>query len=287
MRFMDVDLSSYSFANWLRLQPVVHLLKSVRYRVIDRGYRKRPARSQELGACSTPGDNLLISIGFDDAELIGWQSQLVKRYVPSVDFIVVDNSASDAGARSIRDACIEHGCGYVRAPENPWQGAGSRSHALALNWALDNVVKVRRPLAFGFIDADMFPLEETNPFEPLKRQDFYGVVRYAESRWFMWAGFCFFRTALLEKYALDFSQAWFLGLDSGGANWNILYRHYPGPGEQLETSFFPFKPGLEISEGPLQKCGSWIHEVGGMGRRDLRTEKRQTLRRLLKPHLET
>lgn len=228
-----------------------------------------------------------MSIGFEDAELISWQCQLIKRYVPSAEFIVVDNSTSDAGARSIRNACVKHGCGYVQAPKNPWQKPGSRSHALALNWSLDNLVKVREPPAFGFIDADMFPLAKTDPFEALNRQDFYGVVRYVGSRWFLWAGFCFFRTALLRRYDLDFSQAWFLGLDSGGANWNALYKYYPGPGEQMETSFFPFRPGLNVSEGPLQTCGPWIHEVGAMGRRDLKAEKRQALGRLLEPHLKT
>src|SRR4029078_397803 len=132
-------------------------------------------------------------------------------------------------------------------PHNPWHGAPSRSHGLALNWALENVVKPRRPTAFGFVDADIFPLAATNPFEPLARQEFFGVVRNSGARWFLWAGFCFFRFSLIERFHLDFSQAWFLGLDTGGANWSVLFRNYElGRFEQMETTFFPFKPGLDI-----------------------------------------
>jgi len=231
--------------------------------------------------------NLLISIGFEDAELIDWQARLVGRNVPSAEYVVVDNSRSSGGADAIRGACEKHGCRYLRTPENPWHGAPSRSHGLALNWALQHVVMPRRPGAFGFIDADMFPLEETNPFEPLDRQDFFGVPRPAGGRWYLWAGFCFYRFSLVERFPLDFSQAWFLGLDTGGANWNVLYRNYEFSRlEHMETEFFPFKPGLDVADGPMQRCGNWIHEIGQMGRPDLTSEKRAALRTLLAQHLQ-
>jgi hypothetical protein len=284
---MDVDLSSYSAVNWLRLQPAIHMLKSARYRYIDRRYRTQPARLMFLGDPATTRPNLLISISFEDADLIDWQSRLVRRYVPSAEYVVVDNSRSAAGAKAIRTVCEKQGCGYLLTPENPWDGAPSRSHGLALNWAMDNVVRSRRPKAFGFIDTDIFPIAPTNPFDPLNRQDFFGVVRHSGPRWYLWAGFCFFNCSLAETLPLDFSQAWFLGLDTGGANWNVLYKRYAlSTLEQMETSFFPFRQGLELAEGPLQKCGPWIHEVGQMGRPDLYLEKRQTLKRMLEPHLD-
>jgi hypothetical protein len=269
----------------LRLQPPIHILKTARYRHIDRHYRKLPPRVSCLSDQAAARPNLLISISFEDAQLIDWQSRLVRRYVPSAEYIVVDNSTSEKGARAIKTICEEQGCSYLLTPRNPWRGFPSRSHSLALNWALDNVVRPKTPRAFGFIDTDIFPLERTNPFEPLERQDFFGVVRNAGQRWFLWAGFCFFRYSLLERLPLDFSQAWFLGLDTGGANWNVLYRRYALEAlERMETSFFPFKEGLQLSDGPLQKCGPWLHEVGQMGRADLDPEKRQTLKCLM--HLD-
>jgi hypothetical protein len=234
--------------------------------------------------CATP--NLLITIGFEDSELIDWQSHLVRKYVPNASYIVVDNSLSDAGAESIQNVCRNHGCPYVRTPKNPWVHAPSRSHGLALNWAWENVVKPRRPTAFGFIDADIFPLEKTDPFEPLQRQDFYGIVRHIPPRWFLWAGFCMFRFAPVERLPLDFGQAWFLGLDTGGANWNVLYRETNlSTLQHLETSFFPFREGIPLSDGAMQKCGPWIHEVGQMTRPDLALSKRAALRRIIEPKL--
>jgi hypothetical protein len=112
-------------------------------------------------------------------------------------------------------------------------------------------------------------------------------VRHSKTRWYLWAGFCFFRFSLAEKLPLNFSQAWFIELDTGGANWNVLYQnHALSALEQMETSFFPIRDGLEIADGPMQRCGPWIHEIGQMGRRSLASEKRKILKDLLAAHLD-
>ena len=284
---MDIDLSSYSIFNWINLQPAIHFWKTSRYRRVDRKYRKLPARVSKLDVPSNDRSNMIIAIAFEDAELIDWQSRLMRRFVPTADYIVVDNSKSIEGANAIKAICEKRRCNYLLAPENPWHGSPSRSHGLALNWALDNVVNVRKPQAFGFIDADIFPTEPTDPFAPLRQQDFFGVVRHMGERWYLWAGFCFFRYSLVERFRLNFGQAWFLGLDTGGANWNILYKHYAlSTLMQMETSFFPFKQGLNLSDGPLQRCGSWIHEVGQMGLPEYAFEKRDALGRMLESNLK-
>ncbi len=285
--FMDVDLSSYSVLNWLRGQPIVHLFKSARYRSVDRSYRNKPPRDASFaGPRNLAGANMLLTIAFEDAELTDWQIRLIRKYLPVAAFVVVDNSVSDSGAEAIRRVCAAHQCSYVRTPENPWTGSPSRSHGIALNWAWENVVRPSQPKAFGFIDADMFPLESTDPFDALKSQDFYGVVRYENDRWFLWPGFCFFNFSAVAQCALNFSQAWFLGLDTGGGNWNELYRHHRLAGMiQMNTEFFPYKPGIDISEGPMQRCGPWIHEVGQMGRLQLLSDKRAVLRGMIEQRL--
>ena len=286
IHLIDVDFSSYSIAKWFALQPPIHLLKSIRYRHIDRHYRKQPARAEFLAHPSKAKPNLLISISFEDAELIDWQARLVAAHVPSAEYIVVDNSKSIKGAQAIKAVCTKQGCSYFLTPDNPWYGAPSRSHGLALNWALDNVIKPRRPNAFGFIDADIFPTQLADPFEVLEQQDFFGVVRNVGARWYLWAGFCFFRLFLAERFPLNFGQAWFMGLDTGGANWDVLYKHYDlSKLQQMETSFVPFKSGLEVDEGPFQWCGPWLHEVGQMGYSGYAAEKRRALEELLKPLL--
>jgi hypothetical protein len=285
--FKDVDFASYSVLNWLRGQPIVHLFKSARYRSIDSSYRNKPPRKVSFAEPrDLAGANMLLTIAFEDAELTDWQIRLVQKYLPATAFIVIDNSVSDSGAEAIHRVCASHQCNYIRTPQNPWVGSPSRSHGIALNWAWENVVRAAGPKAFGFIDADIFPLERTDPFDALKAQDFYGVIRYEGNRWFLWPGFCFFNFSAVAQRTLNFSQAWFLGLDTGGGNWNELYRHYNLAGlSQINTEFFPYKPGIEISEGPMQRCGPWIHEVGQMGHPQLAADKRAVLRRMIEQRL--
>jgi hypothetical protein len=96
-----------------------------------------------------------------------------------------------------------------------------------------------------------------------------------------------FRFAAVKDKPLDFGQDWFIGLDTGGANWKALYRHIDRAGlSEPPTSFFPFRPGLAVADGPLQWCGSWLHEIGLMGDPRLAAEKRSILARMLAPHLE-
>ena len=117
-------------------------------------------------------------------------------------------------------------------------------------------------------------------------QDFYGVVREWGPRWFLWAGFCSFRFDRVGDKALDFGQDWFKGLDTGGGNWRALYRHVDRARiREARSRYVPFKAGIEMRDGPLQWCGSWLHEVGLMGRSDLQAEKRRAVAEMLAPHL--
>ena len=107
---------------------------------------------------------------------------------------------------------------------NPWHSF-SRSHGIALNWVWHNILRPGSPRAFGFIDDDLFPTAPDDPFAPLDTQDFFGLVRQEGQKWFLWAGYCTFRFDAVKDKPLDFGQDWFIGLDTGGANWSVLYQH--------------------------------------------------------------
>jgi len=240
---------------------------------------------------ATPGAGqikALVTIAFGDATLVAWQTALLRHYVPNAVHVVVDNTPADETARDIGRVAGSAGVAYLRAPPNPWStDAASRSHGTALNWTWQNVIRPGEPDAFGFIDHDIFPTAADDPFAPIAVQDFYGVVRNAGPRWFLWAGFCMFRFAAVSDRALDFGQDWFIGLDTGGGNWRVLYsRTDRATLREQPTSLFPFRPGLALAEGPLQWCGTWLHEVGLMGDRRLCAEKRATVAAMLAPHLE-
>ena len=284
---MTRPFAEYDLADWGHLRPVMHGLKSLRYRLVDRRYRRRPAHAGDPAAVAraVTGKRLLTTIAFADAESIDWQARLMAHYLPGIALLIADNSPDDESAGAIGAVARARGLPYLRLPANPWRGP-SRSHGVALNWVWHNVVRPGRPEAFGFLDDDIFPTGPDDPFEALRSQDFYGVVRPGGSRWFLWAGFCVFRFAAVADKDLDFGQDWFKGLDTGGGNWRSLYRHVDrGSIREAATDYRPFKPGIEMEEAPLQWCGAWLHEVGLMGKDELRAEKRRAVVAILAPHL--
>ena len=109
---------------------------------------------------------------------------------------------------------------------------------------------------------------------------FYGWVRTAPPRWFLWAGFCFFRFDAVKDKSLDFGQDWFVGLDTGGGNWNALYHDADlARFEMAAMRHTPYRAGVALHDAPFQWIGDWLHEVGVWGRDDLKADKRRVLAR--------
>lgn len=282
-------LAEYTFADWRRLRPLTHRLKTLRYRRITARHARRPARRGDVQRMAglIRGRNVLVTIAFDDPEAIRWQAALVARYLPGAVHIVADNSREDAASIEIAADAAARDMPYLRLPAIDWsRGLGSRSHGLALNWVWTNLILPGEPAAFGFLDDDLFPTAPDDPFAPLARQDFYGVVRPAGERWFLWAGFCFFRFDRVRELPLDFGQDWFSGLDTGGGNWDALYRRAKrGTFAEAATTFFPYREGATLDDGPMQSVGVWLHEVGMARTPEIAADKRRVMAERLAPHL--
>ncbi len=288
---MARPLGEYTLEDWRRLRPLTHRLKSLRYRRITEAYVRLPPRAGDVVGIIRQGRNrrVLVTIAFDDPEAIAWQTKLVALYVPDPLHVIADNSRGDGAAGEIARIAAAAGVPCLRLPPIDWRrGVSSRSHGLALNWVWRNLIRPGAPVAFGFLDDDIFPTGPDDPFAPLSRQDFYGVVREAGERWFLWAGFCFFRFDRVRDLALDFGQDWFIGLDTGGGNWDVLYRHVQrGALAEAQTAFVPYKVGVSSADGPLQTVGPWLHEVGMARTPEIAADKRRVVAALLAPHLET
>ena len=143
------------------------------------------------------------------------------------------------------------------------------------------------PTAFGFLDDDLFPIAPDDPFAPLARQDVYGVRRPGGTRWFLWAGFTMMRFAAVRDRQLDFGQDWFAGLDTGGGNWEPLYRHLDETAlDFAPTRFVPYREGVALEQGQMQWCGAWLHEIGQVGQQELMADKRRMVAGILEPHLD-
>jgi len=283
---MPKRLTDFTTDDWLRLRPLTQRLKTLRYDANNALHIRKLARGGDVAAVtrSLTGRRVLITVAFEDPQAIDWQIRLVRRYVACDLHLIADNSGDDVAANAIRSASDSAGALYLRLPASA--ARSSRSHGLALNWLWTNVVRPGRPAAFGFLDDDFFPTGPDDPFAVLGSQEFFGVIRTAGERWFLWAGFCLFHYAAVADRMLDFRQDWFIGLDTGGANWELLYRHADITRlRRADMVTGRYRADVPESESYFQWYNHWLHEVGSTGRPDLEADKRAVVAELLKPHL--
>lgn len=287
---MPKSLREYDWADLLRLQPLVHAYKSFRYRLIDRRYLRQALADDELLPVrrAIAGKDVLVTVAFNDRDLIEWHLRLCNKFLPPHAHLIADNSDDVAAAIAIRRTCLAHGALYLKLPDNPWtaRGNGSRSHGAAMNHVWQHVIRPGAPRAFGFLDHDLFPTAPDDPFKLLDQHDWYGDFRHCADRWFLWAGYCFFRFDAVRDIPLDFGLDWFAGLDTGGGNWEILYRQ--ADRTQLPQRTIRIEPAIEgvsRSQAAFEWRGTWLHETGFVDDRSMRSEKRKVLADLLRPVL--
>lgn len=278
-------LSEYSRNDWMRLRPVTHGLKTMRYDLHREIHVRRPQRSGNADVASAlRGRRVLVTIAYNDPEVIALQAQAMVTFVPQAFYIIADNSTNDEAARATAEVAARFRVPYVRLPDVRIAQA-SRSHGLALNWTWRNLIRPSEPEAFGFLDADLFPTRSDDPFAMLDRQPIYGMVRTAGKRWFLWAGFCMFRFDAVRDLRLDFGQDWFNGLDTGGGIWRPLYsRLDPAQLAFASSHTEPYEPGADPVHDSVQWCDGWLHECGQTlraGRLEQADGKRRLVRRLI------
>jgi hypothetical protein len=287
---MPKRLSEYNLNDHLRLRPLLHLLKTTHYRRVDSRYCRVPPRSGDEAAVrrQIAGNRTLVTIAFNDPDAVGWQVRLIRELVVRDRHLIADNSSDDASAVENARIARDGECLYLRLPPNPWTARNpSRSHGLAMNWVWQRILKPAAPAAFGFLDADIFPTAACDPFAPLAEHPFCGDKRWAGQRWFLWAGYCFFRFAAVAEKPLDFGLDWFVGLDTGGANWDVLYRHAdPRTVPERPISEVAALPDVPWREAYFERRGDWLHEVGLAGNPAIRGRKRDALRSILAPLLD-
>ncbi len=285
-------LNEYNWRDWQRLRPVTHWLKTRRYNAERNAYVSRSARVGDAALNDRiRGRRVLVTIAFNDPEAIDMQAQSIARFVPDIIYVVADISMNDDVAAQIAAVAAQHDVPYVRLPDSPLRrrNQASRIHGLALDWVWRNVICPGGPNRFGFIDHDIFPTGPDDPFAMLDRQPICGSIRIIAPRWFLWAGFSMFRFDAVKNLPLDFSQDWFNGLDTGGANWDVLFSKLDrGKLAFTPTRFEPYKPGADPVKAPIQWCGVWLHEVGSTRREgpaELAADKRRAVKELLASHL--
>jgi hypothetical protein len=276
--------SDYTLREWLRITPFEQRYNYALYQLKARPVAWRAPERGDIAdlRCAVSGRRVLITVAFHDAEFIDWQAVLLKRFVPDYLHLVVDNSLDRAAAAEIERVAKARGSQYVKLRPPPWRRTidGGRAHASAMNWTWRNVLKPGRPSAFGFIDHDLFPMRPSDPFAPLADHPMGGLLRNGShaDRWFLWAGYCFYRFEAVENARLDFSVDWNAGLDTGGANWFSLYSRL-GSGQVFNVGkrLEGIADDVPLELARFEWLGDWLHYSNFSTPYDLEPTQREAL----------
>lgn len=215
----------------------------------------------------------LITIAFNNPFLVENQMRLIKKRLVDTNYshTIADNSSDPSARKEISELCKRENIGYISLPKDYvriFTKRPSYSHGAAMNWVYYNYIRPRNSAFFGFIDHDLFPIKDYSILEKIKNQDFYGHIKERGRFWYLWAGFCFFKTEKVSSFKLNFFPFIKEGtyLDTGGSNYPALYENY-----NKETLFFA-SPAVEeaIREGDDYHAdfihyidAAWLHSING------------------------
>lgn len=238
---MPRQIATYTASEWLRLRPLTQVYKTWLWQRVDRRYMlQQPDDAEALGRLLThlSGSNIVATVAFNSPWTIRWQLSFVGRYLENAAFLVADNSTDPDARSAIAALCADAGVAYIALPANPYRERrhASRSHGLALNWIYRNLIRLLRPAAWGFFDHDLFPTHQFDPAQRLRGQPFYGDLVTRPGGSYLWPGYCLFSKGADAEAMLDFGQDWFLGLDTGGMNAQLLARRADLPSMKFADS---------------------------------------------------
>jgi hypothetical protein len=259
--------TEFSPREWLRLQPLVYAFKQARNDLRQAAYLRRgtPALARFLAdAAPLRGRDVTLIVAFEQPWVLGWLLRMARRNLGDSTPLVFDNSRSPAARAAIERACAECGAAYLALPPNPVRHP-NRSHGNAMTWIWHNAVRALQPRTFGFVDHDLIPLAPVSPAGRLAGQDFYGALNDGRHGWSLWAGYCTYDFAAVERLRLNFLYDFSRELDTGGRNWACLYRHHDRRSLRFASCELAALVDPQSGERrPMQVIdGAWLH-LGGV-----------------------
>lgn len=271
------DLADYSIAEWLTGVPLAHRLRRARNVMVDSIYAGHRAEGQDALVTALAGAPVVaFTVAFNMPDAIALLSDAMGRFVPGARLVVCDNSTDAAARNAIARVCAGSDLAYLALPPSPYRGArnGSRSHAVALNWILANIVRPASPGVFAFIDHDLVPLGPDDLAGRVAGQPCYGMVRRGSGEaaaekppWYLWPGYSVFDFARVAALPLDFGTDTPLTLDTGGQNWSVLYRGLDLASLRMARRRRALLRDPHTGEDePFLMADGWLH-VGGAGHR--------------------
>lgn len=215
------------------------------------------------------GKDVALVIAFEQPWALDWQLEMAARNLPGTAVLVFDNSRSPESRAQIRQVCAAHGAPYFPLPEYRTRHV-NRSHGMAMTWVYYSVVRALEPRIFAFIDHDLIPVYEVDFAQRLQGQPVFGLINSGNfGHWSTWAGYCVFRYTAVEGAPMNFLYDFSRELDTGGRNWNALYRSLDAASLRFASREF-IGMRIDPDESAQQvECidGRWIH-IGGVGYND-------------------
>ncbi len=260
------DLKDFTWDEWLRLLPVTHAVKQVRNDVMLSAFLKaRPKEFEKFlrDTSHLKGKNIANIVAFEQPWVLDFFLRMAKRHVTDATVLVFDNSQQASKRSEIERVCHEHNIFYLGLPENSTRHA-NRSHGLAMTWVFHNVMRVIQPAIAAFVDHDLIPIERVVFAERLGAQPFFGKANVSKWAWSLWAGYCLYDFSTVRELPLNFLYDFSRGLDTGGRNWNYLYKNH----DRNELKFAGFErinfvdPAANILRKVRFVDGRWIHLRG-------------------------
>lgn len=220
--------TEFKISEWVKLTPVIHAFKEVRNNFLLSKFVKKTSTqvTSFLEANKNiEGKNVAAIIAFEQQWALNFLLEQAKINLINTHIIVFDNSKNIQKRKSIKDVCEKNGVHYISLPPNRTKHV-NRSHGLAMSWAYHNVIKQLKPNIFTFLDHDLIPLNKVNLEEKVECQPIYGLLNEGNNGyWSLWAGFCTFKYSYLKESNLNFLYDFSRGLDTGGRNWDRIYKN--------------------------------------------------------------
>jgi len=180
-------------------------------------------------------------ISFNSNWLIEYQIKCIRKFLaPPFNIIIVDNNnwLYPEVSQGLSDLCEKEDVCYLKAPDNHYQEEqhfdSTMKLGTTLSWLFHNVVKQRKPDYFFFLDDDCFLVKPFDPRDYLEEKGMYGTVSRNLPYWNLHVIANGFKFDFVKDEPLDFRASYKFSLDTGGANYGILYNRFKMEDYMLE-----------------------------------------------------
>jgi hypothetical protein len=262
------DLKDFSAKEWLQLLPLQLAFKQLRNDLWLAFYKKQKPKALDEFLRETikyRDQNIALVVAFEQPWALDWLLRMAARNLTDTTVIVFDNSLKTSLRADIEKVCQKHQTPYLALPPNPTRHV-NRSHGMAMTWIFYNVVRAIKPRLFAFIDHDLIPVQKVSFSERLSKQPFYGFLRVKNLVWNLWAGYCLYDFDSVANLKMNFLYDFSRGLDTGGRNWQNLYKDY-----QWQVMKHAVSRHIDVTVPPANESTQlqiiddcWIH-IGGIG----------------------